>query len=176
MISSVKVFQDNTFCYSSNPILNFRITNNPCQVQVETFIRVRSFFWACLLSLWLVIFSAVAKISCMTDFLLAHPGLCSFGMFKDSGPTVEQVKSVDLISELYPSLAYVQKLFIDYSSGVLLHASISIPLNKRSWKVEGFYDNITRPFKIFRLSKHRLHIGSSVLVGGKSTVPSMSTR
>lgn len=61
-------------------------------VQVETFIRVKSFIWACLLSLWLVVFSAAAKMSFMKNFLLAYPGLCSFGMFKDSGPTAEQVK------------------------------------------------------------------------------------
>uniref|UniRef100_A0A5S6PE85 Sacchrp_dh_NADP domain-containing protein n=1 Tax=Brugia malayi TaxID=6279 RepID=A0A5S6PE85_BRUMA len=58
-------------------------------VQVETFIRVKSFIWACLLSLWLVVFSAAAKMSFMKNFLLAYPGLCSFGMFKDSGPTAE---------------------------------------------------------------------------------------
>ncbi|VDN93665.1 unnamed protein product [Brugia pahangi] len=54
---------------------------------METFIRVKSFIWACLLSLWLVVFSAAAKMSFMKNFLLAYPGLCSFGMFKDSGPT-----------------------------------------------------------------------------------------
>ncbi|VDO28550.1 Uncharacterized protein BM_BM17768 [Brugia malayi] len=63
-------------------------------VQVETFIRVKSFIWACLLSLWLVVFSAAAKMSFMKNFLLAYPGLCSFGMFKDSGPTAEQEKSI----------------------------------------------------------------------------------
>ncbi|VDN18349.1 unnamed protein product [Gongylonema pulchrum] len=65
--------------------------------QVETFIRIKSFFWATLLSLWLVLFTIAAKISFLKEFLLTHPGLCSFGMFKESGPTDEQVKQASFI-------------------------------------------------------------------------------
>ncbi|VDM95626.1 unnamed protein product [Thelazia callipaeda] len=71
--------------------------HNILPVQVETFIRVKSSLWAFLLSLWLVVFTAAAKIAFMRDFLLSYPGLCSFGMFKESGPTSEQVRQASFI-------------------------------------------------------------------------------
>uniref|UniRef100_A0A8R1TZC8 Sacchrp_dh_NADP domain-containing protein n=1 Tax=Onchocerca volvulus TaxID=6282 RepID=A0A8R1TZC8_ONCVO len=63
--------------------------HNVLPVQVETFMRIKSVIWAFLLSLWLAVFMFASKISFMRDFLLAYPGLCSFGMFKESGPTTD---------------------------------------------------------------------------------------
>lgn len=60
--------------------------------QLETFICIRSAIWATLLSLWLVMLFALAKVRIAKDFLLSHPDLCSFGMFKESGPTNEQIE------------------------------------------------------------------------------------
>lgn len=94
---------------SCNTTFNLRDRFNKIfQVQVETFIRVKSFVWACLLSLWLVVFSAAAKVSFMKDFLLAYPGLCSFGMFKDSGPTAEQANQ-------FPNLIFNIKFIIAFA-------------------------------------------------------------
>ncbi|MCP9262806.1 Saccharopine dehydrogenase [Dirofilaria immitis] len=42
--------------------------HNVLPVQVETFIRIKSVIWAFLLSMWLMIFMVVAKISFMKDF------------------------------------------------------------------------------------------------------------
>ncbi|VDM50288.1 unnamed protein product [Toxocara canis] len=59
---------------------------------VETYIRLKSLLWAVLLTLWLTIFFIMAKFEATRKILQKYPDICSFNMFKNSGPTEEQIK------------------------------------------------------------------------------------
>uniref|UniRef100_A0A2K6WCT5 Saccharopine dehydrogenase-like C-terminal domain-containing protein n=1 Tax=Onchocerca volvulus TaxID=6282 RepID=A0A2K6WCT5_ONCVO len=68
--------------------------HNVLPVQVETFVRTKSIISAFLYFLWFAVLMIATKISFLKDFLLTHPELCSFGKFKESGPTVKQASFI----------------------------------------------------------------------------------
>jgi len=56
-------------------------------VAIDTYLRMKSLFWAVLLSIWLLIFSFFIQFEWSRKLLKAYPDLCSFYMFRESGPT-----------------------------------------------------------------------------------------
>jgi len=66
--------------------------NTAYPVTVETYILVKSWFWAAALILWLSVFNMAVKYDFTRGILQKFPGFCSGYMFKESGPTREQAK------------------------------------------------------------------------------------
>ncbi|WKY08894.1 hypothetical protein Q1695_001794 [Nippostrongylus brasiliensis] len=61
-------------------------------VHVETYLRIESLLWTMLLALWLTVFALLAQFEFTRKILQKYPDLCSFNMFKNSGPSEQQVK------------------------------------------------------------------------------------
>ncbi|CAB3397735.1 unnamed protein product [Caenorhabditis bovis] len=61
-------------------------------IHMETYIRLSSKFWAVLLGLWVTLLSILVKFSFTRKILQRYPDQCSFNMFKNSGPTKQQMK------------------------------------------------------------------------------------
>jgi hypothetical protein len=64
------------------------------QATIETYICVKSWFWAIALVLWLSVFNLAVKYDFSRAILQKYPGICSGYMFKENGPTREQSKQV----------------------------------------------------------------------------------
>ncbi|TKR87291.1 hypothetical protein L596_011708 [Steinernema carpocapsae] len=65
---------------------------NERPVLLETYIRVQSLFWSIMLMLWLVVFQYLVQFEFTRKILQQYPDQCSFYMFKNSGPTKEQME------------------------------------------------------------------------------------
>uniref|UniRef100_A0A914MES1 Saccharopine dehydrogenase NADP binding domain-containing protein n=1 Tax=Meloidogyne incognita TaxID=6306 RepID=A0A914MES1_MELIC len=59
---------------------------------IETYICVKSWFWALALLAWLMIFQIAVKFSWTRNILQKYPDICSAYMFKNSGPTRQQAE------------------------------------------------------------------------------------
>lgn len=68
------------------------IMDNSYPAAVETYILVKSWFWAIALIIWLSLFNIAVKYDFTRSILQKYPGICSGYMFKESGPTREQAK------------------------------------------------------------------------------------
>jgi short subunit dehydrogenase-like uncharacterized protein len=66
--------------------------NGQYPVSVETYILVKSWFWAAMLIAWLSVFNFLVKYDFTRTILQKYPGICSGYMFKEHGPTREQAK------------------------------------------------------------------------------------
>ncbi|CAJ0925393.1 unnamed protein product, partial [Mesorhabditis belari] len=66
-------------------------------VAIETYIRIGSLLWAVLLVVWVSIFSLFCMWTPTRRFLQKYPDLCSFNMFKNAGPTQEQMEQAGFI-------------------------------------------------------------------------------
>ncbi|KAK0411883.1 hypothetical protein QR680_005899 [Steinernema hermaphroditum] len=66
--------------------------NEQRPVLLETYIRVQSLFWSLMLMLWLVVFQFMVQFEFTRKILQKYPDQCSFYMFKNSGPTREQME------------------------------------------------------------------------------------
>uniref|UniRef100_A0A914XQF1 Saccharopine dehydrogenase NADP binding domain-containing protein n=1 Tax=Plectus sambesii TaxID=2011161 RepID=A0A914XQF1_9BILA len=64
---------------------------------VETYLRLSSLFWALMLVLWMMVFSFLVKFKPTRKFLQNYPDLCTFNMFKESGPTREQMDQASFV-------------------------------------------------------------------------------
>ncbi|VDM67692.1 unnamed protein product [Strongylus vulgaris] len=73
------------------------VTNNKRPVQIETYLRVSSLLWGVLLAMWLTLFAILAQFKFTRDILKKHPNICSFNMFKSSGPTELQIAEASFI-------------------------------------------------------------------------------
>ncbi|KAK6038855.1 saccharopine dehydrogenase [Cooperia oncophora] len=71
--------------------------NKKRPVYVETYLRVGSLFWTCLLAIWLTLFAILAQFAFTRKFLQQYPDLCSFGLFKRSGPTKKQMEEASFV-------------------------------------------------------------------------------
>jgi short subunit dehydrogenase-like uncharacterized protein len=66
--------------------------NKKYPATIETYICVKSMFWAMALMMWLVIFQFAVKFNWSRKILQKYPGICSGYMFKETGPTREQAE------------------------------------------------------------------------------------
>jgi len=66
--------------------------NDAYPTTIETYILVKSLFWAYALIAWLTVFSTAVKYDWSRRILQAYPGLCSGYMFKEGGPTRVQAQ------------------------------------------------------------------------------------
>ncbi|GMR49471.1 hypothetical protein PMAYCL1PPCAC_19666, partial [Pristionchus mayeri] len=66
--------------------------NGQSPVKIRTYFTLGSFFTMIKLAMWGAIIGFFALFGPIRRFLINHPEGCSFGMFKKSGPTKEQVK------------------------------------------------------------------------------------
>ncbi|KAJ1366321.1 Lipid droplet localized protein [Parelaphostrongylus tenuis] len=73
------------------------VVNGKRPAHVETYFGLSSIFWAVMLTLWMFIFSILAQYSFTRKILQTYPDLCSFGMFKNSGPTEEQIADASFV-------------------------------------------------------------------------------
>lgn len=73
------------------------VLNNEPPVFVETYLAIESIIWAVLLVLWLFVFVIFASFEATRKILQKYPDLCSFGMFKNSGPTDKQIKQASFV-------------------------------------------------------------------------------
>ncbi|CAD6196401.1 unnamed protein product [Caenorhabditis auriculariae] len=71
--------------------------NQKRPIHMETYIRVSSMFWAVVLGLWVTVFSVLVKWPSTRKFLQQYPDLCSFHMFKNSGPNKEQMAQASFV-------------------------------------------------------------------------------
>uniref|UniRef100_A0A914ZLJ2 Saccharopine dehydrogenase NADP binding domain-containing protein n=2 Tax=Parascaris univalens TaxID=6257 RepID=A0A914ZLJ2_PARUN len=76
---------------SRSEYFNYIVDNEP-PAYVETYFRIKSLLWTILFSLWLAIFFIMSKFGLTRKILQKYPDICSFNMFKTSGPTEEQIK------------------------------------------------------------------------------------
>ncbi|CAI5453217.1 unnamed protein product [Caenorhabditis angaria] len=67
-------------------------SRNVRPIHMETYIRLSSKFWAILLGLWVTLLSVFVKFNFTRKILQNYPDQCSFYMFKNSGPTKQQMK------------------------------------------------------------------------------------
>jgi len=68
------------------------VVNKAYPAAVETYIVVKSLFWASMLIAWLYVFNVAVKYDWSRKILQNYPGICSGYMFKESGPSREQAK------------------------------------------------------------------------------------
>ncbi|KAI1711694.1 saccharopine dehydrogenase NADP binding domain-containing protein [Ditylenchus destructor] len=68
------------------------VANHAYPVSVETYILIKSLFWAVAMIAWAAIFNVCVKFDFTRSILQKYPGPCSGYLFKESGPTREQVK------------------------------------------------------------------------------------
>ncbi|ETN70386.1 saccharopine dehydrogenase [Necator americanus] len=73
------------------------VNNGKRPVHIETYLRVSSLLWAVLLAAWLVIFALLAQFKFTRKILQKYPDICSFNIFKASGPTEQQIKEAGFI-------------------------------------------------------------------------------
>ncbi|KAI3418869.1 hypothetical protein GPALN_007969 [Globodera pallida] len=59
---------------------------------LETYILVKSWFWAVALMMWLSVFNIAVKYDFTRSILQKYPGICSAYMFKETGPTRKQAQ------------------------------------------------------------------------------------
>ncbi|KAL7071621.1 hypothetical protein ACQ4LE_009267 [Meloidogyne hapla] len=59
---------------------------------IETYICVKSLFWAMALMMWLVVFQLAVKFNWTRSILQKYPDICSGYMFKEKGPTRQQAE------------------------------------------------------------------------------------
>ncbi|VDK42247.1 unnamed protein product [Anisakis simplex] len=78
-------------------------TNVLCipQAYIETYFVVKSLLWSVLLALWLAVFFVLVNFEATRKFLQKHPDLCSFNMFKASGPTEQQIEQASFTYWLF---------------------------------------------------------------------------
>jgi len=68
------------------------VANKQYPVSVETYILVKSYFWAFMLIAWLTVFNYLIKFDFTRNILQKYPGICSGYLFKEHGPTRVQAK------------------------------------------------------------------------------------
>ncbi|RCN39424.1 saccharopine dehydrogenase [Ancylostoma caninum] len=73
------------------------VTNGKRPAYVETYLRVSSLLWAALLAGWLTIFALLCQFKFTRGILQKYPDLCSFNMFKKSGPSEQQIAEASFI-------------------------------------------------------------------------------
>lgn len=111
-------FHTKWFCYKFNflllwmksqpvDLIHSLIQGDLFQFYVETYFRLSSLFWALMLVLWLMVFSFLVKFKPTRKFLQAHPDLCSFNMFKEAGPSREQVQSFLAVKDILRSFTAI---------------------------------------------------------------------
>ncbi|GMS80363.1 hypothetical protein PENTCL1PPCAC_2538 [Pristionchus entomophagus] len=66
--------------------------NGKKPVQISTYFSIGSLFWAILVTGWLTIFAVFCMFKPTRKLLQAYPDQCSVYMFKNSGPTKQQMK------------------------------------------------------------------------------------
>ncbi|TKR87292.1 hypothetical protein L596_011709 [Steinernema carpocapsae] len=66
--------------------------NNERPVLLETYFRVQSLFWTIMLVLWLLVFQFLVQFKFTRKILQKYPDQCSFYLFKNSGPSKEQME------------------------------------------------------------------------------------
>ncbi|CAJ0582659.1 unnamed protein product, partial [Mesorhabditis spiculigera] len=81
-------------------------------VLVETYIRIGSLLWAVLLGLWVGVFGLFCMWAPTRKLLQKYPDICSFNMFKNSGPTREQMEQAGFIY-WFVGRGYSKKLPLD---------------------------------------------------------------
>uniref|UniRef100_A0A1I7XHU5 Sacchrp_dh_C domain-containing protein n=1 Tax=Heterorhabditis bacteriophora TaxID=37862 RepID=A0A1I7XHU5_HETBA len=67
------------------------LNNGRRPLHIETYLRLSSLFWTLMLALWVSIFSILVQLPIARKILQKYPDQCSFYMFKNSGPTEEQI-------------------------------------------------------------------------------------
>uniref|UniRef100_A0A158PBB0 Sacchrp_dh_NADP domain-containing protein n=1 Tax=Angiostrongylus cantonensis TaxID=6313 RepID=A0A158PBB0_ANGCA len=73
------------------------VVNGKRPVHVETYHGVSSLFWAIMIAIWIFIFSFLVQYEFTRKILQRYPDLCSFNMFKNSGPTEEQIAGASFV-------------------------------------------------------------------------------
>ena len=68
------------------------VENHARPIAIETYMLVKSQMWAVLLMLWVALFAFFVQFGFTRKFMQNYPDLCSFHLFKNSGPTRQQVK------------------------------------------------------------------------------------
>jgi len=66
--------------------------NEARPVNIETYLLVKSKFWALALMLWVTLLFFFAQFEFTRKFMQQYPELCSFYMFKNGGPSRQQAK------------------------------------------------------------------------------------
>ncbi|KAF8386521.1 ldp-1 [Pristionchus pacificus] len=66
--------------------------NGKKPIQIATYFSLGSYFWALLVTGWVTIFAILCMFKPTRKILQAYPDQCSFYMFKNSGPTKQQMK------------------------------------------------------------------------------------
>ncbi|VDM59219.1 unnamed protein product [Angiostrongylus costaricensis] len=66
-------------------------------VHVETYRGDSSLFWAIMIAIWIFLFSFLVQYEFTRKILQKYPDLCSFNMFKNSGPTEEQIAGASFV-------------------------------------------------------------------------------
>ncbi|KAF7636630.1 Sacchrp_dh_NADP domain-containing protein [Meloidogyne graminicola] len=66
--------------------------NQKYPATLETYLCVKSWFWALALMLWLTIFNFAVKYNWSRNILQKYPDFCSGYMFKEKGPTRQQAE------------------------------------------------------------------------------------
>ncbi|MFH4977961.1 hypothetical protein AB6A40_004670 [Gnathostoma spinigerum] len=64
---------------------------NESPAYIETYLVMKSLFWAVLLMMWLYLFTVMSQFRFTRSILQKYPDYCSFGLFKEAGPTKEQI-------------------------------------------------------------------------------------
>lgn len=68
------------------------VVNKAYPATIETYILVKSLFWAVMTIAWLSIFNIAVHYNFSRTILQKYPGFCSGYLFKEHGPTREQAK------------------------------------------------------------------------------------
>ncbi|KAE9548000.1 hypothetical protein FO519_008793 [Halicephalobus sp. NKZ332] len=66
--------------------------NNARPVNIETYMLIKSKFWALALMLWVALLSVFVQFGFTRKLLQKYPDVCSFYMFKNEGPSRQQAK------------------------------------------------------------------------------------
>ncbi|KAL3096982.1 hypothetical protein niasHS_002698 [Heterodera schachtii] len=68
------------------------IADKTYPASLETYILVKSWFWAVSLMMWLTVFNFAVKFDFTRGILQKYPGICSGYLFKETGPTRVQAQ------------------------------------------------------------------------------------
>jgi len=68
------------------------VENKERPVAIETYMLIKSKMWAVLLMLWVALFAFFVQFDFTRKLMQSYPDLCSFYLFKNSGPSRQQVK------------------------------------------------------------------------------------